>query len=205
MTAPARGEMPCFWSFQKRANCSSPENADKERRLHALPPRVPTPFLPSASPFFSLAEAASPADLPTRPASASPCPWPPVALTSARARAGGGGVPAAHRAASRGRGAASWRPHVLGAVTEAEGGAPSAGGPRRARGARGHAGAAPSRRRWARARARRAEAGQGGNRRAPLAPTQLLDPAGAHPSPRQPRLRPIRSLLWAPRPSIGRR
>lgn len=35
-------------------------------------------------------------------------------------------------------------------------------------------------------------------------PHPALGPRRAHPSPRQPRLRPIHSLLWAPRPSIGR-
>lgn len=92
-------------------------------------------------------------------------PRPTTPLTSARAPAGGSGVPATHRAA---RGEAALRtsptPQVREVETQME--------------------AAP------------------GTRDSP-SPARRGDPHGPHPSPRQPRCPPIRSLLRAPRLGIG--
>lgn len=140
--------------------------------MHALPPRLPAAFL-----LASLAEAAPPCGPPTTSRVADPRGSRlPAALTWARARAGGGGVPAAHRAAGRRSGARSRRPQLPGAETEAEGGASRAAGSRQG-GAGGRAGAGPARCRRARARARRKPPGT-------PAPA-LTGPRRAHPSPWQ--------------------
>lgn len=189
---PRAGEMPRFRSFQKPANCFCPQNAGRGRGAA----RPPSPGSRAPLSRRRRAGLARSADLPAEPASPSPRPRPPAALTSARARAGGGGVPAAHRAAAGGSGAPSRRPQVLRAETQAEGGAPRAGGPRG--GARGPPpptadGRGPGR-------------GRPG-RKPPGTPTPrgARGPRLARPSPRQPRRRPIRSLLRAPRPGIGGR
>lgn len=155
--------------------------------VHALPPRLPAAFLLAA-----LAEVARPADSPS-PASPTPGSWLPAALTWARARAGGGGVPAAHRAAGRRSGARSRRPQLPGAETEAEGGASPAAGGARGQGARG-----------GRHRPPQTRAGQGA---AETAGHPGPRPGGTPPGPpvtSATARRPIRSLLRAPRPGIGR-
>lgn len=169
------------------SKCPSLENGDKERRLHVLPPRLPDPWPPLSWPFWPRRTA------PPAPGSRAPRPPRPAAVTSTRARAGGGGVPAAHRAAGRGAGAGSWRSPVLGAETEAEGGAPRVGGPRGACGAGGRAGAAPP---------SADRCGPGREPAGALNPSAAAGPRLAHPSPRQPRRRPIRTSCGLPVPAL---
>lgn len=72
VTAPARGEMPSFRRFQKRAICSCPEEGGRYRGLHALLPQLSAPFLPATFVLGSLSEVARPADSPQHPQSRRP-------------------------------------------------------------------------------------------------------------------------------------
>ena len=99
---PHRGKCPAFGLSKTGRSAPVPKMGTGRGGCTPSLPEVPASFLLAASLLASPAEAARPAELPTAPESPAPQPQPPAALTLARARAGGGRVPAAHRAAVRG-------------------------------------------------------------------------------------------------------
>lgn len=199
--------MPRFQSVLNRTIGSCPEIGDGERGLHALPAPGPR-ALPSRhlSPGLSR-RGGQPCRTPHRPRVAVPAP--PAARRAhlgprPRWRRWSSRSPSRRRPGKPRSGAGSrrswgWRRRRRAARPEPEAG----GGLTGSRGSRGPATLATQDRKSGRRRPGLAGAETARQSSPPQHPA--LGPRRTHPSPRQPRRRPILSLLRAPRPDIGRR
>lgn len=199
--------MPCFQAVLTRTVGSCPEIGDEERGLHALPAPGPR-TRPSRrlSPGLSR-RGGQPCRAPHRPRVAVPAPaaarrahlgprprwWRWSSRSPSRRRPGKPRSGAGSRRSwgrRRRRRAARPEPEAGGGLT----------GPR---GSRGPPPLGTQEGKPGRCRPGPAGAETAGQSSPP--PRPALGPRRTHPSPRQPRRRPILSLLRAPRPDIGRR
>ena len=142
--APTRREMPTFRSLQNQAVGSCPEKRDEARGLDTLPAPGPCTFPSSLlSPGLSRRDG-PPCRAPHRPTVAVPgpatrpplSPWLAPALVAVE-------FPQPIAPPAREAALGSWQPQILGAETEAEGGAPGARGRRGECGARDARGPPP--------------------------------------------------------------